>query len=141
VVPAAERLDEPAVRAQQRLALVGLRVSPDHRLAAAQIQAGQGVLVRHRTAEVEHVGEGGLLALVRVEPRAAEGGAEGGRVDGDDGPEPARRVLAEDNLFVAGALAWLAGGEDAHCLSLTRSVDRPSWGRVGSPARSAPALV
>ena len=36
---------------------------------------------------------GGLLGLVGVEPGAAQPGPEHRRVDGDDGPQPAARVI------------------------------------------------
>ena len=48
----------------------------------------------------------GLLARVgvRVEAGAAEGGAQGGGVDGDDGLQAAGAVLAEHDLLVAALL-------------------------------------
>ena len=52
-VAAAQRLDEPAVGAQQRLGLVGARVADDHGLAAAEVEPGEAVLVGHRPRERE----------------------------------------------------------------------------------------
>ena len=88
-VPAVQRLHEPAVGAQQRLGLQPQRVADDDRLAAAVIKARHGVLVRHRARQVEHVGQGRVLARVRVEPGPAQRRAERGRVDRDDGAQPA----------------------------------------------------
>jgi hypothetical protein len=88
------------------LRLVLLRVADDHRLAAAQIEPGQGVLVRHRAGEVEDVEQRRVLARVGIEPGSAERRAQGGRVNGDDGPEAGLDILAEHDLLVPG----LAGG-------------------------------
>ena len=57
-VPAAQRLDEAAVGAQQRLGLQRGGVADDDGLAAAVVQAGQRVLVGHRAGQVQRVGEG-----------------------------------------------------------------------------------
>ncbi len=89
-VAAAQRLDEAAVRAEQRLGLVRGGIADDHGLAAAVVQAGHRVLVGHRAGQVQHVGQGRVLVRVGVEAGPAERGAERGRVDGDDGPQPAR---------------------------------------------------
>lgn len=99
-VPAAERGHETPVGEQQFLGLVALRVTDDHGLAAAVVEPGHGVLVRHAAREVERVGDGLLLAGVRVEARTAECGAQGGGVDGDDGLEAAGSVLAEHDLLM-----------------------------------------
>jgi hypothetical protein len=82
-----------------------VRVPDDDRLAAAEVEPGQRCLVGHALGEVEHVVDGIGLGLVGVEPRASQAGAEGGRVDRDDGGEATRLVLAEDDLFVAAALS------------------------------------
>ena len=99
-VAPAERLDEPAVGAQQRLGLVGAGVADDDGLAAAEVEAGEAVLVRHARREGQDVGEGGRLVGVRVEPRAAERRSERRRMDGDDRPQPRLGVVAEDDLLV-----------------------------------------
>ena len=54
-VAPAEPLDEAPVGAQQLRGLVGRRVADDHRLAAAVVEPGEGVLVGHRPREVEDV--------------------------------------------------------------------------------------
>ena len=94
-VAATERGEEAAVGAQQRLGLVRRRVPDDDGLAAAVVQPGAGVLVGHRPGEAQHVVEGGVLVRVLAEARPAERRPEGGRVDGDDRPQPGRRVVAE----------------------------------------------
>ena len=50
------------------------------------------------------------------EPGAAEGGAEAGRVDGDDGPQARGGVVAEHDLLVG-----LVRPEDVHCPDGTAS--------------------
>ena len=87
-VAPAERLDEAAVGAQQGLGLPGVRITDDHGLAAAQVQARQAVLVRHRRRQPEGVRDRGVLARVRVEPRATERRTQRRRVDGDDRLQP-----------------------------------------------------
>ena len=72
VVPTAEGLHEPPVGAQERLALDLRRVADDDGLAAAQVEAGEGGLVRHALREVEHVAQGVPLVGVRVEAGAAQ---------------------------------------------------------------------
>ena len=99
-VPPAERGDEAAVGEQQLFGLDLLGVADDHGLAAAVVETGHGVLVRHPAREVQRVGDGLRLARVRVEAGAAEGGAQGGGVEGDDGLEAAGAVLAEHDLLM-----------------------------------------
>jgi hypothetical protein len=108
-----QRLDEPAVGAQQALGLGSGRIAPDHRLAAAQVETGQRVLVRHPAGQLEHVGEGVVLALVRIEPGAAERRPEGRRIDADDRLEAGLPVLAEDDLFVPAGVGAV-GVEHTH---------------------------
>jgi hypothetical protein len=108
-VAAVERLHEAPVCPQQRLGLVTNGVAPDHGLAAAEVEPGESVLVRHPPRQLQHVVQSVFFAGVRVEAGAAERGAQRGGVETDDGFEPGCSVLAEDNLFVAGV-----GAEDAH---------------------------
>ncbi len=103
-VAPAEGLDEPAVGAQQRLGLQRAGIADDHGLPAAQVKPGQGALVSHRPGQVEHVGQGLRLTLVRVEAGAAQRGTQRRGVDRDDGPQPGRGVLAEDDLLVPGVI-------------------------------------
>jgi hypothetical protein len=85
-VTAAKRGDEAAVGAQQRFGLELGRVTDDDRLAAAEVQARQCVLVGHGGGQAQHVGEGLFLACVGVEPGSAERGAELGGIDADNRP-------------------------------------------------------
>ena len=103
-----QRLDEPAVGAEEGLGLELGGVPDDDRLAAAVVQAGQGVLVGHGPGQAEHVLQGRGLVLVGVEPGSAQGGAELGGVDRDDRAQPGGGVLAEHHLFVT----TLATSED-----------------------------
>ena len=103
-----QRLDEPAVGAEQGLGLQLGGVPDDDRLAAAVVQAGQGVLVGHGPGQAEHVLQGRGLVLVGVEPGSAQGGAELGGEDRDDRAQPGGGVLAEHHLFVT----TLATSED-----------------------------
>ena len=102
-VAPAERLDEPAVGAQQRLGLVRAGVADDHRLAAAEVQPGEAVLVRHGPRQPQRVGDGVVLGGVRVEAGAAQRRPQRRRVDGDDRPQSGLLVAAEDDLLVARA--------------------------------------
>ena len=81
VVATAERLHVPAVGAQQRLGLQARRVADDDGLAAAEVEARERGLVGHAAREVEDVAQRVGRRGVGVEAGAAEGGAEGGRVD------------------------------------------------------------
>src|SRR5690606_3456555 len=109
VVAAVERLDEPPVRPQFGLGLLGGGVSDDDGFASTEVQPRQGGLVRHAAGQVQHVGESLLLRRVGVEAGASQGRAERGGVDGDDGSQAACLVLAEDDLLV-GPEARNAGG-------------------------------
>ena len=100
-VPAAERLDEPAVRAEQRLAILPLVVAHDHRLAAAEVDAHDGGLVGHAPGEPQRVRDRLVGRGVLPEARAAERGAQGGVVDGDDAEIAAAGVVREQHLLVA----------------------------------------
>ena len=75
-VAAAEALDEAAVRAEDHLAIGRLVVADDDRLAAAEVQAGDGVLVRHAAREAQRVDDRLLVGRVVPEARAAERRAE-----------------------------------------------------------------
>ena len=102
-VAAVERLHEAAVGAQQGLGLQLGRVADDDGLAAAEVEAGERVLVGHAAREVEDVDDRVVGAGVGVEPRPAEGRAQCSGVDGDDGPQAGRAVVAEDDLLVLAA--------------------------------------
>ena len=99
-VAAAEALDEAAVGAQQGLGLDPLGVAEDDRLAPAEVEPGHGRLVAHALGQPEDVGERVVLGGVGVEAGAAQGRAEGGRVDGDDGLEAGGGIVVVDDLLV-----------------------------------------
>ena len=101
-VAAAQRIDVAAEGAEQYLGLVRLRIADDHRLAAAHVEPGQRILVGHRPAQPQHIGQRLVGAGVRAHAHAAQGGAQGGVVDGDDRLQAGIVVVAEHHLFVAG---------------------------------------
>jgi hypothetical protein len=138
VVAAADRLDEAAVGPQQRLVLVGRRVPDDHGLAAAEVEAGQRRLVRHPAREVEHVADRVGGRRVGVEAGAAQAGAEGGRVDRDDGPQPGGAVVAEDDLLVLGAELEDVDTVDAVDGGAGGAGDRRIGGHAGASLTVAP---
>ncbi len=100
-VAPAEAVDEIAHGVQQRLALARVRIADDHRLAAAQRQAGQGGFERHPARQAQHVAQGVVVIGVGEHPATAQRRAESRVVDGDDGLETRCLVVAEDHLFVA----------------------------------------
>ena len=102
-VAPAQRLDLAAEGAEQHLALVGARVADDDRLAAADVQPGQRVLVGHGAAQPQHVAQGVVAVGVGAHAHAAQGRAQGGVVDGDDRFQAGIAVVAEHDLFVAGS--------------------------------------
>src|SRR5690606_14412949 len=73
----------------------------DHRLAAADVQAGDRVLVGHAARQAQDVVQRLLLGLVRPHAGAAQRRAQHGVVDRDDGLQARVLVVAEDDLFVA----------------------------------------
>src|ERR1700684_4066192 len=74
-VAAAERLDKPPVGPQQGLGLDLGWVADDDGLAAAEVEPGQCVLVRHGPGEVQRVAERGIEARIGVETGTAQGRA------------------------------------------------------------------
>ncbi len=112
-VAAAEGSHEPAVCEQEFFGLDQFGVTDDHGLTATVVETGEGVLVRHATGEVQGVQHRLLLGGVRVEAGTAEGRAQSGVVDGDDGPQAAGAVLAEDDLLVATLLGTEQGVQDS----------------------------
>ena len=134
---ALERVDEPAVGAQQLLALDALGVPDDDRLAAPEIQAGRGCLEGHPSRQPQDIAQGFLVGAEWIEARTAEGGPEGGRVDGDNCPEVRGRVVEEHDLLVFTAELV----EDSH-FSVRQCSKRPlSAIRTGSSrARGLPIM-
>ena len=129
-VAAAERLDEAAVGAQQLGRLVAPRVADDDRLAAAVVEAGDGVLARHRPRQAQHVGQGLVGGGVGVEAGAAQARPECGVVQGDDRPQPGLGVGAEGDLLVAREVDQVGGhggAPGARCGASTLSLRRAAW--------------
>src|SRR5690606_531245 len=99
-VAAAQRLDEAAVCAEDHLALRRAIVTDDHGLAAAQVETGDGSLVRHSAREAEYVDDCLFLRGVVPEARAAKRRAERRVVYRDDPLVADARLVAEDKLLV-----------------------------------------
>ena len=90
-IATAERIDEATVRAKDHLAIGGLLSPMMTTLAAAEVEAGHGVLVRHAARQAQRVDDRLLIGGVVPEARAAERG-------------PERRVVDRDDAAVAGGL-------------------------------------
>jgi hypothetical protein len=88
------------VRAEDHLAVRRAVVADDDALAAAEVEAGHRVLVRHAAGQPQRVDHRLLVGRVVPEARAAERRAERGVVDGDDAAVAARLVVAHDELLV-----------------------------------------
>ena len=99
-VAAVERLDEAAVRPEERLPVLPPVVTDDDRLPAAEIDAGHGGLVGHPPGEPQRVGDRLVGVLVLPEAGAAQRRAEGGVVDRDDPVVAARRIVGQEKLLV-----------------------------------------
>ncbi len=88
------------MRPEDHLAVGGAIVSDDDGLAAAEIQAGHGVLVRHSAGEAQRVDDGFFVTRVVPEPRSAERGAEHGAMDRDDPAIAGGAIVAHHELLV-----------------------------------------
>src|SRR5262249_35632604 len=77
-----------------------LRIAQDDRLTASEIESCRCRLVRHPAREPQHVRKRGVLGRVWVEPGAAQGRAERGRVDCDDRAQAAGPIAEMNDLFV-----------------------------------------
>ena len=89
------------MRAENGLAVGPLVVADDDGLAAAEAEPGHRRLVGHAAGQPQRVGDGVVGGVVLPEAGAAEGGPEGGVVDGDDAEIAAGGFVAEDHLLVA----------------------------------------
>jgi hypothetical protein len=83
-VAAAEPLDGAAVGGEHLGRLGAVLVGEDHRLAAAERQAGHGVLEAHPARQAKNVADRVARLGIMPEADAAGGGAEMGGMDGDD---------------------------------------------------------
>ena len=88
------------MRQEELLAVERLRGSEDHRLAAAEREACDRVLVCHAARETQRIDESIRGGGVRPQPSAASGGAEHCGVQGDDRPVAVGGILVEDDLLV-----------------------------------------
>ena len=75
---AADILDRPAQGLEQGRRLLGAGIADDHRLAAAQLQVGHGVLVGHGARQAQGVDHRRLGRGERPHAAAAGGRAAGG---------------------------------------------------------------
>src|SRR5215210_6899922 len=142
-VTPAQGLHVTAEGAEQRLRLVPLGVADDHGLPAPQIQAARGGLVGHPVRETQGVHHGLLLGGVGPHAASAQGGAQGGVVDGDDGAQARGLVVAEHELLVA-VLRHLF--EDMHAVSsipkegFSDSTTARTFGRISTRAARITAM-
>ena len=123
-VATAERIHEPAVCAEEHLALGRAAIPDDHRLAATEVEPCDGVLVRHAAREAQRVDDRLFVIRILPEARAAEGGTERRVMDRDDAAIPARFVVAHDDLLVAHFGHGVEQGERAGGGTVYRSKGR-----------------
>jgi hypothetical protein len=88
------------VRPEEHLPPERLVVPDDDRLAATEIETGDGVLVRHPAREAQGVDDGFLVARVPPEARAPERGTERRAVNRDHPAVSRRVIVTEDDLLV-----------------------------------------
>jgi hypothetical protein len=100
-VPAAEGLDESAMRPEHHLAVGALVVPHNDRLPPAQIDPRDRRLVGHAARQAERVGDRVVGRAVLPEAGAAERGAQRGIVDGDDPDVPAGGIVRQEHLLVS----------------------------------------
>ena len=134
--PAAQGVDEAAVGAEQRLGLVGAGVADDERLAAAEVESGEGGLVGHGAGEPQHVDDGLLLGGEGPHACAAAGGAERGVVDADERPQARLLVGVHRELFVVvlvHVVEYVHGWTSFRRAGVVRMCRRPRLERVGVP--------
>ena len=91
-VAAFEGIDETPERLEQRRAVFHMGIADDHRLAAAQWQAGQGRLVGHALGQADGVGHGAVVIRVGQVTTAAQCRAQALVMDGDHRLEPGERI-------------------------------------------------
>ena len=84
----------------------------DHALAAAEGEAGHGVLERHPARQRKAVGDGVLLGRIDPAPHAAEGWAEGDVVNRDHRPQAGIGIVAHDDAVEIFAMH---GGSPLFC--------------------------
>ena len=111
VEAAAQALDRPRVRGQERVRLVARGIADDDGLAPAVAHPRHRALVGHGLGQAEGIEEGVVLGGIRAHARAPDGGAERGVVHRDDRAQARARVAQEHDLLVPPALGV---GEGLH---------------------------
>ena len=86
--------------AEHGFRLLGARITDDHGLTTTKVQASQGALVGHTPAQAQYIVQGFRLRSVRPHARSTQGWPQRRVVDGDDGFEARRTIIAEEDLFV-----------------------------------------
>ena len=100
----------PAEGAQQLGRLLAARVGDDHRLAAAEVEAGERVLVGHAARQAQRVGQRLAARGIGPHPAAAERRAEPGVMHRDDGLEAGGGIVTLHHLLVAGEFGMIENG-------------------------------
>src|SRR5256714_11945707 len=100
-VAAAKTFYETTVSAEDLLTVFGFVVADDDRLATAQMQTGDGVLVGHAARESERVGDCLLVGGVLPESGPAERRAELRAMDGENSLVADGGVAAHHDFLVS----------------------------------------
>src|SRR5687768_18552046 len=91
-VAAAQTLHEAAVRAEESFTVFRLVVADYYRLAAAQTQPRDCILVGHPARQPQSIDDRLLVAIVGPEPRTSQSGAESCAVNRDYPAVPGRGI-------------------------------------------------
>jgi hypothetical protein len=109
-VGAAQPLDGPAIGGEHLGGLGPGRVGEDHRLAAAEREAGHRILEAHAAREAERVADRVAALGIMPEAHAARARAEVGRVDADDGLQAGFAIGDEMDDLVIVEIGIIPGG-------------------------------
>jgi len=101
------------VRPPKRRRLVARRIADDHRLAAAPVQADDGVLVGHAPRQAQRIADRRVRIGVAPEPRTTQGRTEPGVVYGDDSRQARCIVVGEGDVLVGIEVTMM----ETHCSS------------------------
>ncbi len=88
------------MRKKERLTVEVASRRENHSLPTTERQACGGILVGHAARQPERVAQCVVRALIRPEPRAADGYAQRCAVHRDDRAVPGCRFLAENDQFM-----------------------------------------
>ena len=75
-------------------------IGDNNALAAAVGQTGNCVLVGHTAGKTQNVEQRGVVGLIRIQTAAADGGAQIGVVDSDDGLQTGLFIVDEQHFFM-----------------------------------------